>query len=119
MNSDLNPRLDLEVNFGGNQRWYTRRYRPTSEAQVIELLERHSEGSIRIVGSRHSWSGIAADADVTLDMRMLDNIEPITINGEHFVRVGAGCLLKGLLAQLHSRTDRTLPTLGAVLRQTV
>jgi hypothetical protein len=41
------------------------------------------------------------------------------INGEHFVRVGAGCRLKDLLARLHSRTDRTLPTLGAVTQQTI
>ena len=88
MNAGQDAQLDLQANFGGNQRWYTRRYRPTSEAQGLELLERHAECTIRVVGSGHSWSGIAADADVTLDMSALGSVEPIARNDEHFVRVG-------------------------------
>ena len=96
--------MNTEVNFGGNQRWYTRRYQPSSEAEVLDILERHSGQTIRVLGSKHSWSNIAADAAVS--------IEPV-------VRVGAGCRLQDLLDWLHERTDRTLPTLGAIKKQTI
>ena len=83
------------------------------------ILEKHLEGTVRIVGSNHSWSGIAADADITLDLSMLRSVEPLVINGRHFARVGAGCRLEYLLKQLHRRTDRTLPTMSAVIKQTI
>jgi len=38
--------------------------------------------------------------------------------GSRFVRVGAGCTLQ-LLDKLHATTDQTLPTLGAVKKQTI
>ena len=40
-------------------------------------------------------------------------------DGSHYVRVGAGCTLQGLLDTLHAATDHTLPTLGAVTKQTI
>jgi hypothetical protein len=111
--------LTRETNFGGNQSWYTHRYQPASEADVLEILARHASGSIRVLGAGHSWSSIAADADVTLDLSRLDAVEPFERDGEHFVRVGAGCRLKDLLARLHGATARTLPTLGAITQQTI
>src|SRR5687767_8073092 len=109
--------LTLATNFGGNQRWHTQRYQPASETEVLDILARHSPGNVRVLGAGHSWSSIAADADVTLDLSKLDTVEPFERDGEHFVRVGAGCRLKSLLARLHGATDRTLPTLGAVTQQ--
>jgi L-gulono-1,4-lactone dehydrogenase len=111
--------LTKAANFGGNQRWDTQRLQPATEAEVLEILARHSSGSIRVLGAGHSWSSIAADADVTLDLSKLDAVEPFRHNGEHFVRVGAGCRLKDLLARLHGATDRTLPTLGAITQQAI
>jgi hypothetical protein len=119
MTTGHDANLDLEVNFGGNQRWYTQRYQPSSEADVLDILARHAQSSIRVLGSKHSWSGIAADADVALDMSRLDSVEPIKLGDAELVRVGAGCRLKDLIEQLHSRTDRTLPTLGAITKQTI
>src|SRR5262249_2800318 len=49
----------------------------------------------------------------------LDAVRPVTRNGETFVQVGAGCRLQDVLDRLHAATDRTLPSLGAIKRQTV
>ena len=35
------------VNFGGNQRWYARRYRPRSEAELLDILGRHPGRTIK------------------------------------------------------------------------
>lgn len=107
-----------EANFGGNQRWYTRGYQPASEAEVLDILARHSGATIRALGSRHSWSSIGADAEVSLDMSRLDTVELIERDGETLVRVGAGCRLQDLLDRLRP-SERTLPTLGAIKKQTV
>jgi len=107
------------VNFGGNQVWQARRYQPRSEQEVLDILERHRGGHIRALGALHSWSDVAVSPDVVLDMSRLDQVQPLTRNGEAFVQVGAGCRLQVLLDRLHAATDRTLPTLGAIKRQTI
>ena len=56
MEAQSGPALQPEVNFGGNQRWYTRRYQPSSEAKVPDILARHSGQTIRVLGWKHSWS---------------------------------------------------------------
>jgi len=111
--------LSKITNFGGNQRWYSRRYQPKSEAEIIEILERHQGSTIRAIGSGHSWSATAANADIALDMSLINSVQPITVLGEHLVRVGAGCRLQDLLNRLHAMTERTLPTLGAIKKQTI
>lgn len=108
-----------ETNFGGNLSWMTQRYRPTSEAEILEILAQHSSDTIRVLGSKHSWSDVAAGAAVSLDMSGFDDVEPLVREGQHFVRVGAGVTLQTLLDTLHAKTDRTLPTLGAIKRQTI
>jgi hypothetical protein len=82
-------------------------------------LARHSGQTVRVLGSKHSWSNIAADAAASIDMSRLDGVELIERSGEQVVRVGAGCRLHDLLDWLHERTDRTLPTLGAITKQTI
>ena len=107
------------ANFGGNQRWYTRCYAPASEAEVLDILTRHVGVTIRVTGSGHSWSDIAANSDIALDLSALNSVTPIKTNGLDLVRVGAGCRLQDLLNRLHAATDRTLPTLGAIKKQTI
>jgi hypothetical protein len=119
VNGKTAPALRSVANFGGNQRWDTRRYAPSSESELLDILSRHSGQTIRVLGSKHSWSDIAAGAAVSIDMRRLDRVELIERDGEPMVRVGAGCRLQGLLDWLHERTDRTLPTLGAIKKQTI
>ena len=58
-------------------------------------------------------------AEVSIDLRRFDAVEPFTRDAKNFVRVGAGCRLQDLLDRLHAATNQTLPTLGAIKRQTV
>ncbi len=107
------------VNFGGNRTWETLRYRPRSEQEVLDILARHHKERIRAIGSLHSWSDVAVVSGVTVDMSRFDEVQPVTGNGQTFVCAGAGCRLRDLLDRLHAATDRTLPTLGAIKRQTL
>src|SRR5262245_31704048 len=107
------------VNFGGNLTWQTRCYRPASEAEVLDILARHAGSQIRVVGSKHSWSDIAVSDDVSIDMSLLDDVQPFVQDGQQLVRVGAGSTLQSLLDRLHRATNQTLPTLGAIKKQTI
>ena len=88
--------MNTEVNFGGNQRWYTRRYQPSSEAEVLDILARHSGQTIRVLGSKHSWSNIAADAAVSIDMSRLDGVELIERRGRQLALTEIGSALLDL-----------------------
>lgn len=107
------------TNFGGNVRWSSRLVRANSEAEVLELLETSAGKSIRVVSSLHSWSAIAAHADISLDLGALDTVALISSGGGDLVRVGAGCRLQSLLDRLHAMSNLTLPTLGAIKKQTI
>lgn len=107
------------VNFGGNVTWKAKWYRPRSEQEVLEILDRHKHERVRAIGSLHSWSPVAAGSDVTLDMSQLDRVDLVTRGGDTFVRVGAGCKLHALLDQLHAKSERTLPTLGVITQQSI
>ena len=113
--SETVGRLRTLVNFGRNLKWQTRCYRPRNEDEVLEILERHRSDRIRAVGSLHSWSDAAQVAGITLDMGEFVDVRPY---GKK-VQVGGGCTLERLLEQLHSLTGRTLPTIGAIKRQTL
>jgi FAD/FMN-containing dehydrogenase len=108
-----------QTNFGGNQSWDSLCYQPSSETEVLEILDRHRQGRIRAVGSKHSWSDIAVSNDVSLDMARLADVRLFEKNGATLARVGAGCRLQALLDRLHATSGRTLPTLGAIKRQTI
>lgn len=103
------------ANFGGNLRWQARCYRPRDEPAVLGILARHRGEKIRAFGSLHSWSDIAMVSGVAIDMSLLNSVEPISGG----VRVAAGCTLAKLLVDLHHATGSTLPTLGAIKRQTI
>jgi FAD/FMN-containing dehydrogenase len=100
------------VNFGGNVAFAPRhRYTPSSEAEVLEVLDRHAGGTIRVIGSLHSWSD-----DAILDLRLFDQVAIETRGDEIWATIGAGCVLTDALAQLRA-AGATLPTLGAVTVQ--
>ena len=99
--------------------WESLCYRPASEAEVLEILDRHRQGQIRAVGSKHSWSDIAVCNEASLDMARLDEVRLFEKDGAMLARVGAGCRLQALLDRLHAASGRTLPTLGAIKRQTI
>jgi hypothetical protein len=108
-------------NFGGNIHFTPRHfYTPTSEAEVLAILDRHAQDQIRVVGALHSWSPAAHCADAIIDLRHLDTV---TIdrdsNGAVWATVGGGCRIKHLLRKLHYLADVTLPSLGLITEQTI
>jgi FAD/FMN-containing dehydrogenase len=109
------------TNFGGNISFVARRwYAPRNEEEVLELLNRHTDGKVRVLGSLHSWSDVAVSEDVLVDLRHFNQVE-ITRdgNGEVWAKVGAGCNLRRLLDIIHQETDATLPTMGGIKKQTI
>src|SRR5262245_60461789 len=106
------------TNFGGNQTFSARFYQPRSEAEVLEVLARHRRDRIRPLGAGHSWSELLGGADVVLDLRAFAEVRPFVRDGEALVEIGAGCTLGEILERLHAAGDQTLPTLGAITRQT-
>jgi L-gulono-1,4-lactone dehydrogenase len=119
MDTDSEDSLRQITNFGENQCWLSRCLRPATEAEVLTILDEHRGATIRAVGSGHSWSGITAQADIVLDMSALNSVALVENGGEQLVRAGAGCRLQPLLDRLHAASDRTLPTLGAIKKQTI
>ncbi len=109
------------TNFGGNVSFVPKqRYRPQNEAQVLDLLNKHAYGKIRVVASLHSWSDVVESEDVIVDMSNFDSVEIGTAkNGEILVTAGGGCVIQKLLDTIHSKTDSTLPSIGAVKVQTI
>lgn len=107
-------------NFGENvvfrPRWT---YLPSSEPEVLTILERHADGQIRVRGSLHSWSSVVATDGVLIDLRAFDHVEIHTdAAGRPWVQVGGGCVLERLVNEVERR-GLTLPTVGAVTKQTV
>jgi len=107
------------TNFGRNVDFVpAAMYAPRSESEVLEILGRHRGERIRCIGSGHSWSRIFATEGVLLDLRYLNGVTLIAPAPQARVRVGGGCTLQRLLDALR-RDGLTLPTLGAILKQTV
>jgi len=119
MDSKDEQNLRKVSNFSGNQSWYSVYYAPATEAEVLDILSRHPGATIRAVGSGHSWSDVAANADIALDLSALNSVMPMEVEGRNLVRVGGGCRIQHLLNQLYAMTGRTLPTIGAIKKQTV
>ena len=108
------------VNFGGNVRFTPAQvYIPESEQDVLDILNRHRNGHIRVVASLHAWSNAVVSDDVIIDMRNFDRVEVGKDAGRVWANVGAGCVLKRLLDELHRRSGSTLPTLGGIRKQTI
>ena len=109
------------VNFGGNVRFTPRNYfRPRTEQDVLEILNQHANGKIRVVGSLHSWNRAVVCDDAIIDVRRLNSVEiEKTKEGEVWATVGGGCQIKHLLAHLNATTDSTLPSLGLITEQTI
>ena len=106
------------TNFGGNHTSRPLRYRPSDDADVLAILDRYRHGPVRPFGSLHSWSDVAVTPGVALDMSAFDQVRPFARDGETFAEVGAGLRLQEVLERLR-KGGQTLPTLGAITRQTI
>ncbi len=107
------------TNFGGNQAFEAKFHQPQNEEEVLALLARHREDRIRALGAGHSWSEVATGADVVLDMSRFAEVRAFVRDGQGFAEIGAGCRLGEILERLRAAGDVTLPTLGAITRQTI
>ena len=107
-------------NFGGNIRVHPQSmYTPASEQEVLEILDRHHGQRIRCVGRLHSWSRAVECNDVLLDLRRLNQVDPIADGESLLASAGAGCQIKHLLSELERLRNWTLPSLGLITEQTV
>jgi FAD/FMN-containing dehydrogenase len=117
------------TNFGGNVRFKPRHlYAPTTEEEVLAILDRHARGKIRVVGSLHAWSPAVECDDALIDLRHFDSVEieskTLTPNlsaegrGEPIATIGGGCRIKRLLHKLHL-AGVTLPSIGLITEQTI
>ena len=109
------------TNFGGNFRFIPRfRYAPTTEAEVLNLLDKHANGKVRVVGALHSWSPAVVTDGALVDLRHFDRVHVERgPGGEVWATAGGGCRIKPLLRQVHARSDATLPSLGLITEQTI
>jgi FAD/FMN-containing dehydrogenase len=109
----------LIQNFGRNLNFKPQYfYSPNSESELLEILQRHKDGKIRVVGSLHSWSNLVKTDEALIDMRYFNRIEVFTQNGETRVKVGSGCQIKHLLKALNKQ-GLTIPSLALITEQTI
>jgi len=85
---------------------------------LIDILENHKNGKIRVVASKHSWSSLIETEDVLIDMSHFDYVKIHEKNHEISVTVGAGCKVKKLLKELN-RKGLTIPSVGLIDQQTI
>ncbi len=108
------------MNFGRNITLDNRHfYTPASEPEVLQIMDRHRENTIRCVGRLHSWNEILNSKDVLMDLRLLNQVDPYQDEGERFADFGAGCQVKRVLSELASLRAWTLPSVGFITEQTV
>ena len=106
-------------NFGRNLRFKPKHiYCPNNRVELIDILQKHNSGKIRVVASKHSWSGLIETEDVLIDMSHFDYVRVQEKNHDTSVTVGAGCKVKQLLAEL-SRKGLTIPSVGLIAEQTI
>jgi FAD/FMN-containing dehydrogenase len=66
-------------NFGGNIRFTpTYRYAPSTEQEILEILDRHAHGKIRAVGALHAWNAGVVTDDVLVDLRHFSSVANCT-----------------------------------------
>ncbi|MDX1945111.1 MAG: D-arabinono-1,4-lactone oxidase [Pirellulaceae bacterium] len=107
------------VNFGQNVRFTPQKfYAPQTESELLEVLNSHRDGQIRVVASRHAWSDAIVSADALIDMRHFRAVSLHEREVATFATVGGGCQVKHLLAELN-RVGLTTPSVGLITEQTI
>ncbi len=105
------------ANFGGNICFRPRHpYAPGTDDEVLQVLNEHRGGTIRVVGAGHSWNPGIESHDALIDLK---HIHDVHVNGDRTrVTAGAGARIGALLKHLSQR-GLTLPSLGLIDRQTI
>jgi FAD/FMN-containing dehydrogenase len=106
-------------NFGRNVVYEPRHvYTPGTEEEVLAILAKHRDGSIRVQSTGHSWSRIVEADDALVRLTHFTSIVVEAGPAGPVARIGAGATLGQIVAALR-KTAYSLPTLGAITRQTV
>ncbi|MDP1559780.1 MAG: FAD-binding protein [Pirellulaceae bacterium] len=115
----MSEQLETITNFGANISFTPRRvYRPASDFEVLDILRRHKQDQIRVVGRLHAWSPLVESTDVIISLENLKAVEILERDGEKVAIVGAGCQIKRLLAELQ-KDGLTAPAVGLISEQTI
>jgi len=93
--------------------------KPSSNAEVVALIKRavNSQQRVKVVGSGHSFTGIAVPDEVMVDLTRMNQI----LNVDHangLITVQAGIVLSDLNAHLELH-QLSMPNLGDVTYQTL
>jgi FAD-linked oxidoreductase len=93
--------------------------KPSSNAEVVALIKRavKSQQRVKVVGSGHSFTGIAVPDEVMVDLKRMNQI----LNVDHangLITVQAGIVLSDLNAHLELH-QLSMPNLGDVTYQTL
>lgn len=107
-------------NWAGNQKSHPSVIEmPTSESEVIAVVNRavSSKQCVKVVGSGHSFTGIAVPDEVMIDLSKMNQI--IAVDRVHgLVTVQAGIVLSDLNTHLEAQ-GLSMPNLGDVTYQTL
>lgn len=108
------------VNFGGNVKFTPKHiYQPKTEQDVLEILEKHKNGKIKVKSSLHSWSKITQTSGILIDLANFNKVEIFQESGQAWAQVGGGCILADMLDYINNHTNYAVPTLGGIKRQTI
>ena len=89
------------TNWAGNYSYSATALHQPSSAEEVQRLVRETEGPLKALGSRHSFSGVADTPGAQVSLARLDAIEIAPDSGT--VTVGAGVRYGDLLPVLHER----------------
>ena len=107
-------------NWAGNQQSKPFRIeRPASESDVVEIIRQAvlNKQRVKVVGSGHSFTGIAVPDEVMIDLTRLNQVCNVDHSGG-LITVQAGIVLSDLNAQLEKH-QLSMPNLGDVTYQTL
>jgi FAD-linked oxidoreductase len=112
--------MPMWSNWAGNQRSRPAIVeRPASESEVIAVVKRavSNKQRVKVVGSGHSFTGIAVPDKVMIDLSKMNRIIDVDL-ALGLVTVQAGIVLSDLNAHLEAQ-GLSMPNLGDVTYQTV
>lgn len=106
-------------NFGRNVSFRPKHlYKPKSFEEVLEILEKHKDGQIRVCGAKHAWNGGIESDDAFIDIKYLNKIEIKEEGGKKYVYADGGVKLSQLIYELR-RNGLIIPAMGGILKQSV
>ncbi|WDI40969.1 D-arabinono-1,4-lactone oxidase [Bremerella sp. P1] len=107
------------VNFGRNIDFQAAHYyEPSTEDELLEILQQHRSGKIRVVASKHAWSDAIVSAAVIINMRNFNGVTVDDSLDPPLAIVGGGTQMKAVLAEL-AKEGLTTPSIGLITEQTI